>query len=43
VPPELTVEVAHDAASELEQKIRAKIEGARRVIVHTEPPAVAVA
>ena len=43
VPPELTVEVAHDAASELEQKIRAKIEGTRRIVVHTEPPAVAVA
>jgi cation diffusion facilitator family transporter len=42
VPPELTVEVAHNAASQLEQKIRAKIDGVRRIIVHTEPPAAAL-
>ena len=42
VPLELTVEVAHDAASHLEQKIRGKIDGVRRIIVHTEPPAVMV-
>jgi cation diffusion facilitator family transporter len=41
VPLELTVEAAHDAASQLEQKIRGKIDGVRRIIVHTEPPAVA--
>ncbi len=33
VAPELTVEIAHDAASHLEQKVRAKVEGVRRIIV----------
>jgi cation diffusion facilitator family transporter len=42
VPSELTVEAAHDAASLLEQKIRGKIDGVRRIIVHTEPPAMMV-
>jgi cation diffusion facilitator family transporter len=37
VSPDLTVEMAHDAASDLEQKIRAKIGGVRRIIAHTEP------
>jgi cation diffusion facilitator family transporter len=41
VPPESSVEHAHDAVSELEQKIRRKIAGVRRIIVHAEPPAAA--
>ena len=39
VPPEASVEHAHDAVSELEQKIRRQIAGVRRIIVHAEPPA----
>jgi cation diffusion facilitator family transporter len=38
VPPEATVEHAHDAVSALEQKIRSAIGGVRRIIVHAEPP-----
>jgi len=40
VPPDASVEDAHDAVSALEQKIRHSIEGVRRIIVHAEPPAV---
>jgi len=39
VPADASVEHAHDAVSELEQKIRRKIAGVRRIIVHAEPPA----
>ena len=39
VPPDASVEDAHDAVSALEQKIRHSIEGVRRIIVHAEPPA----
>ncbi|WP_189050601.1 cation diffusion facilitator family transporter [Aliidongia dinghuensis] len=38
VPPDTSVEDAHDAVSELEQKIRRQIAGVRRIIVHAEPP-----
>jgi cation diffusion facilitator family transporter len=41
VPSDASVESAHDAVSELEQKIRRKIHGVRRIIVHAEPPAAA--
>jgi cation diffusion facilitator family transporter len=37
VPGEITVEAAHDAANALEQLIRSRIPGTRRIIVHTEP------
>jgi cation diffusion facilitator family transporter len=40
VPPEETVETVHSAASTLENSIREKIPGTRRIIIHTEPPAV---
>jgi cation diffusion facilitator family transporter len=40
VPPDETVEAAHSAASVLENRIREEIPGTRRIIIHTEPPAV---
>ena len=40
VPADASVEHAHDAVSELEQKIRRQIAGVRRIIVHAEPPAL---
>lgn len=40
VPADASVEHAHDAVSELEQKIRRQITGVRRIIVHAEPPAL---
>ena len=41
VAPEETVEAAHTAASQLENRIREQIPGTRRIIIHTEPPAAA--
>lgn len=43
VPPDASVEDAHDAVSALEQKIRGQIDGVRRIIVHAEPPALPLA
>jgi cation diffusion facilitator family transporter len=42
VPPDETVETVHSAASVLENQIREKIPGTRRIIIHTEPPMAAV-
>ena len=41
VAPDETVETVHTAASVLENRIREQIPGTRRIIIHTEPPAVA--
>jgi cation diffusion facilitator family transporter len=40
VPRDETVETVHSAASTLENQIREQIPGTRRIIVHTEPPAM---
>ena len=37
VPPEHTVEIAHDAVSQLENRIREQVPDTRRIIVHSEP------